>query len=84
MRRTLLCNLSVRIGYDSVMMRRYQEPFATRNTRLNNVGERMSSGDYPDQLLNVMYGAAIRDLLWSDVPAGIAKLRVVRVGSGAT
>jgi hypothetical protein len=44
----------------------------------------MSLGRYADQVLNVMYGAAIRDLLWSDVPAGIAKLRVVKVGSGAT
>jgi len=27
---------------------------------------------------------AMRDLPWSDVPAGIAKLRVVKVGCGAT
>jgi hypothetical protein len=44
----------------------------------------MSSGECPDQLLNVMHGGALRDLLWSGVPAGIAKLWPVTVNSGAT
>jgi hypothetical protein len=44
----------------------------------------MSSGEYPDKMLNVMHGAASRGLRWSDVPAGIARLRLVKVRSRAT